>query len=74
MNFSPMAPTPWYIFFKKYKNQPKFYENRLCHLVMYFATVGEPLHQAKTPYELLVSIFHAMLSKCCSLSDSRSPN
>ncbi|KAF8310778.1 hypothetical protein DL93DRAFT_1571162 [Clavulina sp. PMI_390] len=51
--------SPWYLFAR---TRPKLPPARLVHVVMYFSSVGKPLHCAKNVHELLTAIFHAMLA------------
>lgn len=54
----------WHIFIdpQAVESTP-FHRNVLVHSAMYFSTIGVPLHEAKTPRELLVAILHAMLGE-----------
>lgn len=55
----------WHIFIdpQVVESTRPFHRSILVHLAMYFSTVGVPLHEAKTPLELLVPVLHAMLGE-----------
>lgn len=53
----------WHIFIDRAQSTQAFHRNVLVHSAMYFSTIGVPLHEAKTPLELLVPVLHAMLGE-----------